>query len=376
MALFTINNLSRLFSLSCVGVTIAMVTFWVYEFFDDKDLCLVDYKDYSDNARGNTYPTASLCLNEPISTEKLKVHNATFTDEMYAKYLWGEIYDDNLAKLDFDNVTYPLLDYIEEIHQVLKNGTILKITDVGAAKPHTFSTFSNGGYFVGRMSKCIALEMDPANFDMVYFVFKKTIFPDGIRPNVWGSKLLPIVTFQLFPATNYPWQFKKYAWPKHQDPTSEYEMYFTITNVEILKRRSKSDAPCIEDWKMYGNNVENIFQSVMDEVGCRAPYQQSMKPMALCQTKEKMREMYTLLHADPTKKYLPTCDTLENMQYAYHDAIFKNNIKGPEWFWIGIDMPDRYKEIVQIRAVDIQSLIGNCGGYIGLFLGECSVSYS
>ena len=28
-----------------------------------------------------------------------------------------------------------------------------------------------------------------------------------------------------------------------------------------------------------------------------------------------------------------------------------------------------YKEIEQVRAYDVQSLVGNVGGYIGLFLG-------
>ena len=365
MSVFTANILKRLFTLSCVGVTIAMVTFWVYEFFDDKDLCLVDYKDYSNNPDGNVYPTASLCFNAPISIEKLKEHNETFTDEMYAKFLLGEIYNDNLAKLDFDNVTYSLLDYIGEITHVLKNGTVLKIMDVGTVKLHTFSTFSNGGYYAGRISKCITLEMDPATLDVVFFALNKSIYPEKIRPNIWGSKMLPIVTFQLFPTTQSPWQFKKYTWPKHLRSDMEYEMYFTITNAEVLKRRIKSHTPCIEDWKMYGKNIENIFQKVMDDVGCQAPYQQSKKPLPLCQTKEKMKEMFSLLHADPTKEYPPTCATLENMQYAYNDAMYEHYIKGPEWFWIAIDMPDRYKEIVQIRAVDLHSLIGNCGGYVG-----------
>ena len=33
---------------------------------------------------------------------------------------------------------------------------------------------------------------------------------------------------------------------------------------------------------------------------------------------------------------------------------------------------EEYKEIKQVRAYDVQSLIGNAGGYIGLILG-CSI---
>ena len=84
--LFT-TVIKHLFSLSCIVVTIAMITFWVAEFIKDKDLCLVDYIDYSQDTKDSAYPTVSLCFLEPISTELLKVHNATFDDKLYAKFL-------------------------------------------------------------------------------------------------------------------------------------------------------------------------------------------------------------------------------------------------------------------------------------------------
>ena len=183
--------------------------------------------------------------------------------------------------------------------------------------------------------------------------------------------MLPVITFQLFPTTYSSWQFKRYAWPKRENVTSEYEMDFSITNVEILKRRSKPKAPCSEDWNIHGQNIEAIFQNLMEEVGCRAPYQQSHKPLPLCHTKEKMMKMVSSLLADPTKNYPPACDTLENLQYTYSEQDFKQYDMGPEWFWICLDMPDRFKEIIQTRAVDFHTLVGNCGGYIGLFLGKC-----
>ena len=46
------------------------------------------------------------------------------------------------------------------------------------------------------------------------------------------------------------------------------------------------------------------------------------------------------------------------------------NWKGTEWFHINIMFPDRFKEIVSVKAVDIHSAIGNSGGYVGLLLGN------
>ena len=44
--------------------------------------------------------------------------------------------------------------------------------------------------------------------------------------------------------------------------------------------------------------------------------------------------------------------------------------KGSDWFHIYIMHPHHIKEIVMVKAVTIQTAIGNAGGYIGLFLGK------
>ena len=43
---------------------------------------------------------------------------------------------------------------------------------------------------------------------------------------------------------------------------------------------------------------------------------------------------------------------------------------GADYFWVSITFPNEFKEIYQQREVDIQTVIGNAGGYVGLFLGN------
>ena len=45
-----------------------------------------------------------------------------------------------------------------------------------------------------------------------------------------------------------------------------------------------------------------------------------------------------------------------------------------DFFHIMIVYPHQYKEIVMVRAVDIETVIANAGGYIGLFLGKAKFS--
>ena len=168
MSHFAIIVLKHLFSFLCVSVTIGMIMFWIYEFLKDKDLCLVDYIDYANATKSGVYPTISLCFMSPFATEKLKVHNVTFNDDMHAKFLRGETYDDNMAKLDFDNVTYSLLDYLGQVAIEFRNHTYLEIDNANDLKLKTFATFYNEDWSEG-ISKCIILEMDPATINQICF---------------------------------------------------------------------------------------------------------------------------------------------------------------------------------------------------------------
>ena len=69
--------------------------------------------------------------------------------------------------------------------------------------------------------------------------------------------------------------------------------------------------------------------------------------------------------AYPNRKKLSTSSG--SIIYTYDENDI--DIKGSDWFHIMIWFPDQYKEIVMVRAVDIETVIANAGGYIGLFLG-------
>ena len=64
----------------------------------------------------------------------------------------------------------------------------------------------------------------------------------------------------------------------------------------------------------------------------------------------------------------PPCTSMEDIRYAFYESDV--DYEGSDWFWIMVRFPDTFMEIVQVRAVDIQTVIGNAGGYVGLFLGN------
>ena len=72
--------------------------------------------------------------------------------------------------------------------------------------------------------------------------------------------------------------------------------------------------------------------------------------------------------------YPPACRAISKLQFDYQDidedeSMIEGDI-GPPHFSLSITALDTtFKLIELVRAYDIQSLIGNAGGYIGIFLG-------
>ena len=66
---------------------------------------------------------------------------------------------------------------------------------------------------------------------------------------------------------------------------------------------------------------------------------------------------------------------METIDYEFKEHLTENFIDEASryingYFWFGLYIYDqKFKEIVQIKDIDINTLIGYIGGYIGLILG-------
>ena len=136
---------------------------------------------------------------------------------------------------------------------------------------------------------------------------------------------------------------------------------FLITSIEVLKRRNKHNNPCLVDWKHFDGLV---LHKHLQTVGCSAPYQNTDFPV--CTSQEKIQESHYEV-IDVRQKYYPEpCQEISNIIYKFQ--------KIPHWsnesiLTVAVLYPDKMKIVTQQRKVDYQVLIGNIGGYIGLFLG-------
>ena len=68
------------------------------------------------------------------------------------------------------------------------------------------------------------------------------------------------------------------------------------------------------------------------------------------------------------RKYDPPCQEMPNVVYNY--GIDKHEKHFEETIVLYVSFPEIWKIITQNQGVDVHALIGNIGGYIGLFLGK------
>ena len=86
-----------------------------------------------------------------------------------------------------------------------------------------------------------------------------------------------------------------------------------------------------------------------------------------------MSRLADLLNDDwgsPKKGTYPSpCQNIENLSYDYSEKSGADSRREPR-FMVLVHFPNRkYRQITHVQEYDIESMVGNIGGYIGLFLG-------
>ena len=162
-----------------------------------------------------------------------------------------------------------------------------------------------------------------------------------------------------------------------QELQGKLNVKIRIQGTEIIHRRNKYNLPCNENWK---HDDKMIIDKLISNIGCKPQYWVNWttnEDIKLCKSQKEYaafrvppvhqidlnflekfsspcREIQTIISTTTTKVIISHDNrnqTINNMQL---DIRFSNT---------------RYKEIRNVRSFDEESLIGNLGGYIGLFLG-------
>ena len=348
--------LRYIFNFACFTTAFGMTIWWLYRYSLDEDIVQIDLKPIDFQA--GQYPMLSFCVTDPFIESKLKKYDETLTVAKYKDILLGLISYQGMMNIDFEDVTLNLTNFYLGAGIRLRNGSFIKM--VGPNFLHelpqaTYTVFSYGLFY-----KCIKLKSKLANIDFHYFTFNSSIYPNGIRPSLKRSTA---VSVYLPNQASLAVDSVKYAWPKRNEKNA-HTMEFKLQQIDILKRRTnKRNDPCTTDDLNFDQMILDYY---LNKVGCKAPYYKTNKSLKLCDSKEKMKEsLFDMFRNEKPKK---PCTSASTLAFAYSEVNY--NCKGCNWFRVAIIYPNQYREIKMIQAIDIHTVIGNSGGYIGLFLGK------
>ena len=99
------------FSLTCWLLASSMIGFWCYYFFENEDLCLVDYKPFFETEE-DVFPAASLCISNPFLETELSKYGPDVNTSSYVEFLSGRTMNSRMMEVNYDNVSIKLTDYL------------------------------------------------------------------------------------------------------------------------------------------------------------------------------------------------------------------------------------------------------------------------
>ena len=351
------------FTISCVVVVAFMVAYWVYKFqVEDRDIGVVDYAPLK-NAIEVQFPAVSVCFKNPFLLQKLREISSNITGQAYLQYLEGKLYDEMYEQINYSNVTVDLGKYFISGEAFRSSGKMITVTD----STRHVEVFS--GFHRSQFLKC---------FDMKYNVEKEreiaaVVFRYNKTQLVANWQDLDDSSLIIYIVVHYPGQFFL-----GNDFTYYYfhrqaQILVNIKEFEILKRRNSQNRLCFEAKHSYDDAV---IDELLLSNGCYAPYLKARKSYPKCDTKGKIKnstvDTQTSRNLDMPKACQRISRIRPDMKEFRDQHRQKYGIENETWN-VGVGFPEEVKIITQSKDVDVHSLIGNIGGYLGLFLGNKSV---
>ena len=149
-------------------------------------------------------------------------------------------------------------------------------------------------------------------------------------------------------------------------------MDFEIKGMDVAVRRYKRNIDnCIQNWKNYD---EIALEKVIKSVGCKAPYQKTMRNWPICNTTHKMKKVIKQEWKQKINGAVP-CREIVNIHYQTSDSVTEKvkYLQGKTWKrWFAIVytfLDYNFITTINKKEVDLQNLLGWIGGYIGMFTG-------
>ena len=353
-----------IFKIICGIVTLFMVAYWVIKFQKNEDVSQVEYTTVTAMPEA-IHPETTICIFNPFLDKNIK-ENVQVED--YLEYLAGK--EDPAEKYEniaFLNVTINIFDYISyPVYLMDKDNTVDYLSCQSKKNCESLEMRNSfNGFIKGEFAKCFSIGINPTFTKNVVeitvpFAPLLTDVIERMQGNGYGGVTI------VYP--NYRHQVSKYVnkyqiiWKIHSKTYRDIGVVMSST--EFLRRRNKWDDPCLTNWDFDGF----LMNEHIARVGCSNPYLDQRKP--ICSSAAKMKE--STYHMNALREHFKPCEGMSNVEIDYLDYGINASL-GPMILTgdpiLRIEYASDIKIIKQAPSVDLHSLIGSIGGYIGLFLG-------
>ena len=350
----------NVFKTICIISASLMIGYWLYKFkIEDRDVGVVDYV-VMDGSLGIPLPIASVCITDPFLEAKMLELNPPIHFNRYIMFMMGWEFDENmlesLTNVDYSNLTLKLRDYVISTTSYTRDGPY----GVEDSLYHTDSY--NGFADNGEFEKCFEIKsIEP---DYLLRETRVNYNLSSIWNDLGGKKKISVNIHypgQQLLRTNLPIEFKSGGLTQ--------SMVLSINDIEVIKSRNSRNRRCTPYDKMRKFD-DMVREKHIQASKCRAPYLRPFQDFLTCNTRESLKTSIYKYRNVRSKYYPASCQRLSKISYEKTD---KYDDKESNWA-LAILYPDYIRIITQSKEVDIHALVGNIGGYIGLFLGNNFIS--
>ena len=336
-----------------------MACYWFKKYaIYDRSINEVDYVPIKDR-NDIKLPVASLCLDHPFSKPKFNGLDHMINETTYLEYLNGSIEGIEFENVDYQKLTLNIGDYFIGGKELWINETGYR--DISLSLDH-ITTFN--GFYYGVFMKCFSIRI--ANVKQNHIKELILIYDRQSFANDWtGHFGLETMSYSM----HYPGQFL--LGELNIEISVEHPLKIFIKEIEILRRRNERNKKCIENSNSFDRRVVNEY---IRDKGCRPIYLDGEDQSPLCRSMEKHKrsrfEYATIRSID----IVPDCQVVSKLEESQKDWVLTGVVLKKEKLnstvVIQVIYPDKIKIITSSKEIDIHTLIGNIGGYLGLLLGN------
>ena len=333
-----------------------MVGFWVFKYkVEDRSIGVVDYVLLRE-AEDITLPVASLCFANPFRKKKLLELNVN--ESSYLQYLTGDIEGDEFKDIDYQNVTINLGDYFESAYENWYNDSEYRNTSLSFEHIVTFN-----GFWWYDFLKCFSINIHNQNHNYIKELILRYNKTNLI--NEWSGYDGP-QSYYYYPV-HYPGQFFQAYYMGYQNFFQVPLRAIPFHEIEILKRRNTRKKKCIEDSTGYDGRI--LTQYALRN-GCKLPYITKDDYFPVCHEAKMLKKNKFDYAKIRSMDFIQDCKIISKMRIANADDEWDANEEPDSTLGLQLVYPETIRIIHLSKEVDFHSLIGNIGGYIGLFLGN------